>query len=117
MPTASHPFDVTEFAQKLSVIRTACLGMIIGIPSLRIKGLYLAMATLAAHFIVEFVITKWESVTGGVNGLPIPAPTLGSFALDNDRRIFYLIYAVVVASVFFGRTSVVNAASFSGMFT
>jgi branched-chain amino acid transport system permease protein len=61
------------------------------------------MATLAAHFIVEFLITKWESVTGGVNGLTIPAPALGSFALDSDRRIFYLIYVVVIASVFFAR--------------
>jgi len=87
----------------LAGLIAACLGMIIGIPSLRIKGLYLAMATLAAHFIVEFLITKWESVTGGVNGLTIPTPAIGSFALDSDKKIFYLIYAVVVASVFLGR--------------
>jgi len=82
---------------------SACLGMIIGIPSLRIKGLYLAMATLAAHFIVEFAIVKWESVTGGVNGLTMPTPKLGSFALDDDKKIFYLIYLVVIAAVFFSR--------------
>jgi len=87
----------------LAGLISACLGMIIGIPSLRIKGLYLAMATLAAHFIVEFVITKWESVTGGVNGLTIPTPAVGHFELDSDKSIFYLIYVVVVASVFFGR--------------
>lgn len=87
----------------LAGLISAGLGMIIGIPSLRIKGLYLAMATLAAHFIVEFLITKWESVTGGVNGLTIPTPAMGSFALDSDRRIFYLIYVVVIASVFFAR--------------
>jgi branched-chain amino acid transport system permease protein len=87
----------------LAGLMTACLGMIIGIPSLRIKGLYLAMATLAAHFIVEFVIVKWESVTGGVTGLTIPTPMLGSFALDNDKKIFYLIYCVVIAAVFFSR--------------
>ena len=87
----------------LAGLMSAILGMIIGIPSLRIKGLYLAMATLAAHFIVEFVIVKWESVTGGVNGLPIPAPKLGSFALDTDKRIFCLIYIIVIATVFFSR--------------
>ena len=87
----------------LAGLITALLGMIIGIPSLRIKGLYLAMATLAAHFIVEFVVVKWESVTGGVAGLTIKTPTLGSFPLDSDRKIFYLIYLVAVATVFFGR--------------
>ena len=87
----------------LAGVISACLGMIIGIPSLRIKGLYLAMATLAAHFIVEFVVVKWESVTGGVAGLSILTPSVGGFALDNDRKIFYLIYAVAVGTVFFGR--------------
>jgi branched-chain amino acid transport system permease protein len=87
----------------LAGLVTAGLGMIIGIPSLRIKGLYLAMATLAAHFIVEFVIVKWESVTGGVSGLTIPTPMLGSYALDNDKKIFYLIYIIVIAAVFFSR--------------
>jgi len=87
----------------LAGLITALLGMVIGIPSLRIKGLYLAMATLAAHFIVEFLIVKWESVTGGVAGLSIPTPKLGSFALSSDRHIFYLIYIVAVAAVFFAR--------------
>lgn len=82
---------------------TALLGMFVGIPSLRIKGLYLAMATLAAHFIVEFLIVKWESVTGGVAGLSIPTPTIGGFALDSDKRIFLLIYIIVVATVIFSR--------------
>jgi branched-chain amino acid transport system permease protein len=87
----------------LAGLLTALLGMVIGIPSLRIKGLYLAMATLAAHFIVEFLIVKWESVTGGVAGLSIPTPHLGSFALSSDRHIFYLIYIVAAAAVFFAR--------------
>jgi branched-chain amino acid transport system permease protein len=82
---------------------TAFFGMIIGIPSLRVKGLYLAMATLAAHFIVEFLTVKWESVTGGVAGLSIPTPMLGSYSLDSDRKIFYLIYAVVIFTVFVSR--------------
>jgi branched-chain amino acid transport system permease protein len=80
---------------------TALLGMVIGIPSLRLKGLYLAMATLAAHFIVEFLVVKWESVTGGVAGLSIPAPAFAGLHLDNDRRLFYLIYGVVLTAMLF----------------
>src|SRR5438105_10201031 len=57
-----------------SGIVAAVAGMIFGIPSLRLKGLYLAMATLAAHFIVEFTATHWESVTGGVAGISVAAP-------------------------------------------
>jgi len=87
----------------LAGLITALLGMVIGIPSLRIKGLYLAMATLAAHFIVEFLVVKWESVTGGVAGLTIPTPTLGSYALDSDKKIFYVIFIVVIGAVFFAR--------------
>src|SRR6185369_17092235 len=87
----------------LAGLMTACLGMIIGIPSLRIKGLYLAMATLAAHFIVEFIITKWESVTGGVNGLSIPTPKLGSFAIDSDARLFVLIFGIAILAVLFAK--------------
>ncbi|MEI6306110.1 MAG: branched-chain amino acid ABC transporter permease [Deltaproteobacteria bacterium] len=87
----------------LAGLITALLGMFIGIPSLRIKGLYLAMATLAAHFIVEFLVVKWDSVTGGVSGISMPTPKIGSFAFDSDQKIFYLIYLVVVAVVLFSR--------------
>lgn len=85
----------------LAGLITAACGMFVGIPSLRIKGLYLAMATLAAHFIVEFLIVKWESVTGGVDGMSIPPPALGSFQLDSDARLFVLIFIIVILAVLF----------------
>jgi len=87
----------------LAGLITASFGMFVGIPSLRIKGLYLAMATLAAHFIVEFIIVKWESVTGGVAGLTIPTPKLGSFAIDTDARLFFLIFVIAMCAVLFAK--------------
>ena len=87
----------------LAGLITAFFGMFVGIPSLRIKGLYLAMATLAAHFIVEFLVVKWESVTGGVAGLTIPTPKLGSFAIDSDAKLFILIFAIAVMAVLFAK--------------
>lgn len=87
----------------LAGLMAAFSGMFVGIPSLRIKGLYLAMATLAAHFIVEFIVTKWESVTGGVNGLSIPAPKLGSFEINTDARLFVLIFIIAVLAVLFAK--------------
>lgn len=84
-------------------IITAFFGMFVGIPSLRIKGLYLAMATLAAHFIVEFLVVKWESVTGGVAGLSIPAPKIGSFTFDSDAKLFFLIFVLAIIAVLFAK--------------
>jgi branched-chain amino acid transport system permease protein len=70
----------------------AFLGIIVGLPSLRVKGLYLAIATLAAHFILSFVFREWDSVTGGVSGTTIPRAHLFGFELIGDRRNFYLIF-------------------------
>src|SRR5438477_4895193 len=82
------PFIVAMY---VSGLVSALVGMVFGIPSLRLKGLYLAIATLAAHFIVEFTVVHWESVTGGVNGTSIPAAQIGPFAFDTDQRLAYLI--------------------------
>jgi branched-chain amino acid transport system permease protein len=97
-------FELPFFAViPLAGIIAALIGMLFGIPSLRLRGLYLAMATLAAHFIVTFVVTHWDSVTGGVNGISVPAPKLLSLELDDDRKLFYLIYPLVVLLLLFAR--------------
>jgi len=87
----------------LAGLLTAAVGMVFGIPSLRLKGLYLAVATLAAHFVIEFTITHWESVTGGVNGMSIPAAKLGPLVLDGDRPLYYLVLALTVGLLLFAK--------------
>jgi branched-chain amino acid transport system permease protein len=94
------PFFV---AIPLSGALAALVGMLFGIPSLRLRGLYLAMATLAAHFIVTFVIVHWGSVTGGVNGLAVPSARIFGLELGDDRHLFYLIYPLVVLLLLFAR--------------
>src|SRR5438067_2602396 len=81
----------------------ALVGMVFGVPSLRLKGLYLAIATLAAHFIVEFTIVHWESMTGGVAGTSIPSATLFGLEFGDDRRLFYPIVALAALHLFFAR--------------
>lgn len=76
---------------------TALIGVLVGLPSLRVKGLYFAIATLAAHFILTFVFREWEPVTGGVRGTSIAAADLLGVKLTGDRRIFYLVYGCVFA--------------------
>ena len=87
----------------LGALITSGFGLIFGIPSLRLKGLYLAIATLSAHFITTFVIVHWESMTKGVVGLSVPPAVVFGLPLDSDFRIFYLIYALVVPATLFAK--------------
>ena len=55
----------------LAGLVSALAGLVIGIPSLRVKGLYLCIATLAAQFIFGFIFVHWESMTKGITGIPV----------------------------------------------
>ncbi len=81
----------------------AAVGMVIGIPSLRVKGLYLCIATLAAQFIFEFVFLHWESLTHGIRGINVPAPTIGPLVLDTEQRFYYVVLILVIIGVGFAR--------------
>ena len=87
----------------LAALVTSGFGLIFGIPSLRLKGLYLAIATLAAYFITTFIIVHWESVTKGVTGLAVPNAMVFGVPLDSDFRVFYLIFALVVPATLFAK--------------
>ncbi len=69
---------------------TAAVGMIFGIPSLRLKGLYLAIATMAAQFILVYAMRNWESLTGGSSGLIVPQASIAGFTFDTDTKFYYL---------------------------
>ena len=90
-------------AMYLSGLVSALVGMVFGIPSLRLKGLYLAIATLAAHFIIAFVVTHWDSVTGGVNGTSVEAARIGSFVFDSDQRLYYIVLAAASFHLWFAK--------------
>jgi branched-chain amino acid transport system permease protein len=75
-------------------------GAVVGVPSLRIKGLYLAIATLAAQVIFEWVFTNWTEVTGGIRGLNVPPARLPGVVLDTDVRTYYLVLAVVIVHAY-----------------
>lgn len=73
----------------------AVVGLLLAMPSLRLKGHYLAMATLGFGEIVLFVFGEFESVTGGSNGLrQIPAAQVGSYAFDTPVAKYLLIWSV-----------------------
>ncbi|OQC23423.1 MAG: leucine/isoleucine/valine transporter permease subunit [Deltaproteobacteria bacterium ADurb.Bin072] len=72
---------------------TAFVGMIFGIPSGRLKGLYLTIATLAGQFIIEYILVHWESMTQGTMGIMLPGAGMFGLAIDSDRGFFYVIFA------------------------
>jgi branched-chain amino acid transport system permease protein len=80
----------------LAGIFAAVVGAAFGLPSLRIRGLYLVIATLAAQFILGFVFQNWTSVTGGLNGLKLQSASIGSFRFDTDMRLYYLVVVPAV---------------------
>jgi branched-chain amino acid transport system permease protein len=81
------PFWVTLPASALTGI---VLGLIFGLPSLRLRGLYLAVSTLALHFIVIYLGGEYETKRGFSTGIMVEKPTIAGFAL-NDGRIWYFI--------------------------
>jgi branched-chain amino acid transport system permease protein len=75
----------------------ALAGAFVGIPSLRIKGLYLAIATLAAQFIIEWAINHSTWISGGAQStLYIPTPTFLGAELNTEFRRYYMILPVAV---------------------
>jgi branched-chain amino acid transport system permease protein len=79
------------------IITTAC-GLIVGLPALRMTGIYLAIATLAFSVIIQEVFSRWESVTHGFAGMKVDSPNIFGWAV-NDGRSFYflcLFFMVVV---------------------
>lgn len=82
-----------------SLLLAACgaglAGLLIGLPAIRVSGLYLAMVTLAFAIIVEHALGRWKSVTGGFNGLQVPDPTLFGLALGAPKPFYYLCLAVL----------------------
>jgi branched-chain amino acid transport system permease protein len=78
---------------------TAIVGMIFGIPSLRLKGLYLSIATLAAQFILEFIFIRAEFITGGVTGLSLDYANFFNISLDNDFKFYFFGLIMTILSV------------------
>ena len=78
-------------------------GLIFGLPALRIKGLYLIMTTVAAHFIIIWVITILPEVTGGADGMPVVAPAIGGTVFKGERNWYFLVMGLAMLMTFFAK--------------
>jgi branched-chain amino acid transport system permease protein len=84
----------------------AAAGLVIGIPSLRVKGLYLCIATLAAQFIFEFIFVHWESMTKGITGINVPPPVIAGFEFNTEKRFYWITLVFTVLAVIYARNLV-----------
>jgi branched-chain amino acid transport system permease protein len=69
---------------------SALVGLAVGLPAIRVSGLYLAMVTLAFAILIEHVLGRWKSVTGGFNGMPVGDPVIFGFDLSGLKSFYYL---------------------------
>ncbi len=81
------------------------IGIIFGLPSVRVKGFYLAITTIAAQFIIIWIINHW-GLTGGFEGISVPYASIGGLVFDTDVKQFYLVMVIVVMAVFFAKNLV-----------
>ncbi len=87
-----------------TALAVACgwlVGLVVGFPAVRLKGLYLAIATLAFGIGIERMIYHFKGITGGPYGLDVPAPAIFGYAFNSPTKLFYLVLAFVVLSVLF----------------
>lgn len=94
-------------ALPLSALVAASIGFLIGLPTLRTRGSYFAIATLCFGVIVSIVAGNWIEVTGGHTGLlgipqpnPIPLPFIGKVEFVSQTSQYYLVLAFLLLTLF-----------------
>jgi branched-chain amino acid transport system permease protein len=95
LTNAGVPFPV---ALAGAALLSAAVGFVVGLPALRVKGIYLGIATLSFGFIVEEVMARWESVTGGNAGIHIKPPEIMGWKLSSGEDFYFLCLLITVIS-------------------
>lgn len=83
-----------------ALVMTGIIAYAIGIPTLKLEGHYLVMATLGFNVIVYIVMIQLHSVTGGPSGFAgIPRLRVGGFVFDSDLKIYYLFWSISIGAL------------------
>jgi branched-chain amino acid transport system permease protein len=93
LTNAGVPF---VFALVAAALLAAAVGMVVGLPALRVRGIYLGIATLAFGFIVEEVFARWERMTGGNAGMQVKSPDIFGFKAESGESFYYLCLVIAV---------------------
>ncbi len=90
------PFWITLPA---SAVTGIVLGFVFGLPSLRLRGLYLAVSTLALHFVVIYLGGEYETKRGFSTGIIVEPPSLAGFKLSGGRVWYFVLLAAAATSL------------------
>jgi len=83
-----------------SAVTGIVLGFVFGLPSLRLRGLYLAVSTLALHFVVIYLGGEYETKRGFSTGIIVEPPSLVGFRLNGGRFWYFTLLAAAAVSLF-----------------
>jgi branched-chain amino acid transport system permease protein len=83
-------------ALPVAALIAGIVGVIFGLPSLRIKGFYLIMSTVAAYFIIHWLMLQFRGLTGGTDGLSVPTATFFGLAVKGKVTWFYLVLGLAL---------------------
>jgi branched-chain amino acid transport system permease protein len=83
-------------------LTSGIIGLVFGIPSVRVKGFYLAITTIASQFIIIWVINHW-GITGGFLGIKVPYASIGGLIFRSESNQYYLIIGIAVLCIFFAK--------------
>src|SRR5947208_2776367 len=83
----------------LASVVTAAAGVLVGLPALRMTGVYLSIATLAFALIIQEVLTRWERVTGSLKGKPVDKPVVFGVYLGGDAAFYFLCLVFLIAGL------------------
>ena len=90
---AGVPFPVSL---PIAGLLAGAVGIVVGLPALRLAGIYLAIATLAFAFIVEEILVRWRTLTNGSDGILVEPLTIAGFDFYDEWRLYYLCVFVLV---------------------
>src|SRR5688572_13229260 len=101
----AHVFFVQDlgvpwvFSVALACAVTAAVGVLVGLPALRMTGVYLTIATLAFALIIQEVFSRWDGVTGGLKGKPVNKPALFGVSFASELAFYFLCLAVLIGAL------------------
>ena len=83
----------------LACVVSAAAGVVVGLPALRMTGVYLTIATLAFALIIQEVFTQWDRVTGGLRGKAVQKPVIFGVPFANDVAFYFLCLGFLIVAV------------------
>lgn len=93
-------------AVPIAGIAAGLIGLIVGLTSIRLKGFYLIISTLAAQFIIMYIIIHWTSLTGGSFGMSAPAPKLAGIEFVTPQSYFYIVFVGLLMATYVAKNIV-----------